>query len=440
MAVVETSDVVVVGGGACGSTTAYFLREEGLKVTLVDRVKVGQEASWASAGMIGPTASPQGDPWFLKVTALSKIIYDDLNERLYTETGRRIGYGGEGSLSIALSDAEIEQTKMEVEVQEGSGVAAELLTGEEAVKREPALSQEVVSAAFFPEGRFLDARDFTATIALSGQATGVSVYEGWPVTGMVWDGERVIGVRSGADEIHAGIVVNAAGAWAGKLDSKLPHPRLPDSRADHVRLRPPLRVASQRLEDERVGLRDPQVRRTGGGGSHPGRLGLPETDHTRRYGRIERDRPERSSQSFRTTHPGRLDGFETCHTRRVANRRTRSTSKRGLSVGGRARGVRYETGAWNRDGPDRSRDGPEAQYTDRTGADRAILVKQVTSQSKLRTDFNARGVFVFVMTPFKINEGSIRKVPDRPPRSRGEYPPLFPHKRREGHGHMRRIG
>ncbi len=228
MAVLETCDVVVVGGGACGSTTAYFLREEGLRVTLLDRVKVGQEASWASAGMIGPTSSPEGDPWFLKVTSLSKIIYDDLNERLYTETGRRIGYGGEGSLSIALSDAEIEQTKMEVKTQARAGVAAERLTGEEAVKREPALSQEVVSAAFFPEGRFLDARDFTATIALSGQAKGVSVYEGWPVTGMVWDGDRVIGVRSGGDEIHAGIVVNAAGAWAGKLDSKLPHPVYPN--------------------------------------------------------------------------------------------------------------------------------------------------------------------------------------------------------------------
>jgi len=101
----ETFDVIVIGGGAIGCSIAYFLNQEGLKVALLDKNEPGQEASWASAGMIGPTSAP-GVPWYSKATALSKELYDTLDDKLYQETGRKIGYGGQGMLTIALTDAE----------------------------------------------------------------------------------------------------------------------------------------------------------------------------------------------------------------------------------------------------------------------------------------------------------------------------------------------
>jgi glycine oxidase len=228
MPILGTYDAVVIGGGACGCTTAYFLREEGLNVALADKGRVGQEASWASAGMIGPMASPPRDPWFLRATTLSKALYDELNERLFEETGRRIGYGGEGALCIAQNGREAEEARLEMAVQKAGGVPVQMLTGEEARRREPALPERVVAAAWMPEGRFLDARNYTATVALAAQQKGVIVHEGWPVTGMVWEGDRVIGVRSGPSELHAGVVINAAGAWAGRLDPRLTHPVYPD--------------------------------------------------------------------------------------------------------------------------------------------------------------------------------------------------------------------
>ena len=221
-------DVVVVGGGAMGCTTAYFLREEGFKVALVDKGKVGQEASWASAGMIGPSSSSVRNPWVLQATTLSKALYDELNERLHQETGRRIGYGGEGSLTLAFEEEEAERAKAAVEAQTADGVPAHLLTGAEAREREPALPEGVMAAVWRPEGRFLDARNYTATVAFAAGLKGVTFREGWPVTGMVWKGDRVIGVRSGSEVIHASQVINAAGAWAGGIDPKLAHPVHPD--------------------------------------------------------------------------------------------------------------------------------------------------------------------------------------------------------------------
>lgn len=46
------TDVVIIGGGVIGLTTAYLLRQQGVSVTLVERNKIGQEASWAGAGML----------------------------------------------------------------------------------------------------------------------------------------------------------------------------------------------------------------------------------------------------------------------------------------------------------------------------------------------------------------------------------------------------
>ena len=67
----EGFDVVVIGAGACGCTTAYELAREGARVALLDSGEVGREASWASAGIVGPGASPERDPWFAQATRLS---------------------------------------------------------------------------------------------------------------------------------------------------------------------------------------------------------------------------------------------------------------------------------------------------------------------------------------------------------------------------------
>jgi len=104
MAVLGTFDVIVLGGGACGCTTAYFLRKEGVSVALVEKGVVGREASWASAGMIGPESCSVRDPWFLEATTLSKSFYDQFGEELFELTGRRFGYGGKGHLLIARTD------------------------------------------------------------------------------------------------------------------------------------------------------------------------------------------------------------------------------------------------------------------------------------------------------------------------------------------------
>ncbi len=221
-------DVVIVGGGAIGCSAAYYLRSEGLEVALVDKGPVGREASWASAGIIGPSTHPQGDPWFRQATRLSRQLFDELNGTLFEETGRRMGYGGRGSMTLAMSPGEAAEAAADAEREAVAGVSLEILTGSEARRREPALPEDLEAVILHPEGRFLDARNYTATVARAAQLKGVKMRPGWPVTALTRDGARVTGVRSGHERLGAGWVINAAGAWAGMLDRGLSAPITPD--------------------------------------------------------------------------------------------------------------------------------------------------------------------------------------------------------------------
>ena len=223
----ERFDVVVIGAGACGCTTAYELAREGARVALLDSGEVGREASWASAGIIGPGASPERDPWFAAATRLSAKRYEQLDGELRELTGRSIGYGGAGSLLVARTEEELPVLREDADLYRSAGVEARLLDGAEARRREPALPEDVIQVALNPEGRHLDALAYTTAAAAAAQVLGAEVFPGRPVTGLEWNGDRVAGVRTDSGSLHAEVVVNAAGAWAGRIDERLSHPVFP---------------------------------------------------------------------------------------------------------------------------------------------------------------------------------------------------------------------
>jgi D-amino-acid dehydrogenase len=63
--------VVIIGAGLMGTTTAWYLRQHGVDVTVVDRAEAaGMETSFANAGMLTPSMA---DPWNAPGT-LSKLV------------------------------------------------------------------------------------------------------------------------------------------------------------------------------------------------------------------------------------------------------------------------------------------------------------------------------------------------------------------------------
>lgn len=217
----QTFDVIVIGAGAIGCTTAYFLREEGLSVCLLDKGPAGREASWASAGMIQPYGSSKSEAWPTRAALLSRKLYDELEPRLFEETGKRIGYGGDGGLVVGFEDGDVAQLEAIVKSQVDDDFPAQFLSRADARKREAGLPDQVAAAALLPAHRYLDARTFTAVIAEAAKKKGVAVRENTAATGLVWSGKTVAGVQAGAEKISGGLVINACGAWAGKIDARV---------------------------------------------------------------------------------------------------------------------------------------------------------------------------------------------------------------------------
>src|SRR6476661_3449017 len=99
-------DVLIVGGGVIGLTTAYCLAREGVSVTVLDRSAPGTEASWAGAGIV-PPGNPHGAVSdYDRLRAASSEAFPALSAELRERTGIDNGYRRCGGIEVFESVAE----------------------------------------------------------------------------------------------------------------------------------------------------------------------------------------------------------------------------------------------------------------------------------------------------------------------------------------------
>lgn len=97
-------DVLIVGGGVIGLTTAYYLAREGVRVQVLDRSAAGTEASWAGAGII-PPGNPDGAKTpYDRLRAISSRAFPQLSAELRERTGIDNGYRVCGGIEVFESD------------------------------------------------------------------------------------------------------------------------------------------------------------------------------------------------------------------------------------------------------------------------------------------------------------------------------------------------
>src|SRR5438445_4817128 len=93
-------DVLIIGGGVIGLTTAYFLAREGVRVEVLDRSDFGQEASWAGAGILPPGNPQQTGTPLQQLRAHSAALFPSLSAELRDRTGIDNGYLRCGGLEL----------------------------------------------------------------------------------------------------------------------------------------------------------------------------------------------------------------------------------------------------------------------------------------------------------------------------------------------------
>jgi len=213
----KTGDVIVIGGGIHGCSTALHLALRGLKPIVIEKDYAGRHASGVNAGGVRQLARHVAEiP--LSISSM------ELWQRIEDLVGDDCGFASHGTVLVAENEAEFAAFRARVEDLRLRGFGhEELLDRAELGKLVPAVADHcpggVVSRA---DGA---ADPFRTTQAFRRRAIdrGAEILEGVTVNGLRRNG-AAWRVETSVGAFEAPKVVNAAGAWADRIAAMLGEP------------------------------------------------------------------------------------------------------------------------------------------------------------------------------------------------------------------------
>ncbi len=221
MGIPGTGSVIIVGGGVIGSGIAFELAKRAVSVTLIERGRVGGEASWASAGIISLPTRPWFTPERVELGRISLERYPALVEELEERTGLAIDYRRPGEWAIAVDEEHAAAERAIATWQREMGLTIEEMSPEEARGIEPALPENLVAVWLHPNVGSLSVFRLTQALAAAARQLGVTVLDETPVGGLLHEGDRVTGVRLQDRDLRADMTVLATGAWTRLLGDSI---------------------------------------------------------------------------------------------------------------------------------------------------------------------------------------------------------------------------
>lgn len=206
-------DILIIGGGVIGLTTAYFLAQEGVPVCLFERGEVGQQASWAGAGIIPSATVEHARTPYEHLRALSSRMYPSLSQQLLDQSGIDNGYHVCGGLEVPEPNGSFTDD----DEWRSSGITFREIRGEELRGLEPGLIPTLQKAYFLPD--LAQVRNPWHLKALTAACirSGVQIETGAGVRGLVRQQERVVAVETERGRRSAGKFLLTAGAWTEEL-------------------------------------------------------------------------------------------------------------------------------------------------------------------------------------------------------------------------------
>lgn len=218
---IDRADVVVIGAGAFGASTAYHLAKLGKRnVVLLDRFAPGSQTSPRAAGLTSQVRSTD------TLTRLAKRSVEKL-ERFEEETGQPLRFTQSGALKIARTPQHVEQLRREVARGTALGLPIDFIGPAEARRLCPVLEDRgILAMTYNPTDCNVEPSQLPIGYVRAAEELGVTVLGETPATGIVLGAGGVERVVTPRGEIRTEHVVDAAGAWA-RLVAELMGVRLP---------------------------------------------------------------------------------------------------------------------------------------------------------------------------------------------------------------------
>jgi sarcosine oxidase subunit beta len=209
----KTADVVVIGGGVMGASTAYHLALRGQKnIVLLERDEFfGQEATGRCAGGVRFQFSTEVN---VRLSLQSLPMLD----RFKVEIGQDINFRKCGYLFVLTTPADVKTFRHSLELQQSLGVRTEWLSGDEVRYRLPLMHFEDALAGSYNAGDGLvDPNSVVMGYIGAAQRLGVECLNKVEVTGIQTSGGKIVSLKTNQGTISTPVIVDAAGPWAGLI-------------------------------------------------------------------------------------------------------------------------------------------------------------------------------------------------------------------------------
>ncbi len=211
------TEILIIGGGIAGASTAYHLAQQGHDVTLVERGTIACEASGVNAGSIGAMGWGNVPDLEAYLTMGSLEIFKSLQ----LDLGYDIEFRQSGSLQAIHTEAQYAFTRDQVLDLRAHGYCVELLTISEARSMEPGVNPALLGFMYLPLRAQADPQKTTRALTSAAERSGARILTQHEAMAIQRRADDTYLVETPEEMFGAGTLIIAAGAWCGPIGAML---------------------------------------------------------------------------------------------------------------------------------------------------------------------------------------------------------------------------
>ncbi|MFZ5643985.1 MAG: NAD(P)/FAD-dependent oxidoreductase [Bacillota bacterium] len=208
---IKSPEVLVIGGGIIGTSTAYYLSRKGVRVMLIEAGDIAGGTSGSCDRAIMIQSKSPGP--LLELALESARIYKSLENEL----GEDLEYSSSGGMIIIENEDEMKVMEHLVTAQQASGIKVRIIGRDEAVERQPLLSPHILGATCWDGDADVNPICVCLAMARAARLHGAEIILNNRVNGLLAKDGRVVGVNTACGDIKAEKTILAAGIWTPEI-------------------------------------------------------------------------------------------------------------------------------------------------------------------------------------------------------------------------------